>query len=224
MASFNPYVNDDGSMNPPVYSMPTGGSYAAPSLESGDAYTDEFGWAPGSIGRASTVEYPSAQRLGSVPRYDMRPDPAKPSDDAFRRQDADDKQRHAVEDVNGQFSSPSGVVAGERRWAPNPRSVPVEESRITSRLAPRTYSFTRPFDQHAARQFNGTHFSMADHRREYEVVGTAPVRTARNTYRMEPTPWDTDIIDLPPDVDYDSTPNGRVRSVEVPQSNRSWRL
>jgi hypothetical protein len=223
--AFNPYATEDTPEIPiPEYSMPAMGSYAAPSLESGDAYTDEFGWSP-HVNRTSATDYPSAQRLGTMPRYDMRPDVTRPSEQGFVRQDADDKERHSVETVNGiPFSVSAGVSPGDRRWAPNPRSTPPAESRITSRLSPHVYSFTRPFDQGAERQFNGTHFSMADHRREYEPVGQAPVKGWRNTYRLEPTPWDSDVIDLPPASDDSGSPNGRVQSIEVPHSTRSWRL
>lgn len=223
--AFNPYATENvsGETFVPEYSMPRTGDYTAPSLESGDAYTDEFGWSP-TVKGPSAVDYPSAQRMGAMRRYDARPDPTQPNKENFRVLDTDDKVRHSVEDqdANGWYS-PSGVAPGEQRWAPNPRSKAPAESRITSRLAPRSYSFTRPFDQHSERQFNGTHFSMADHRREYEVTGTAPVRTFRNTFRMEPTPWDTDIVDLPPNVD-SGIPEGRIRSVEVPGTTRNWRL
>ncbi len=43
----------------------------------------------------------------------------------------------------------------------------------------------------------GDHFSMADHRREYDILGMQPVRSSRNTYRVEPTPWDSDVVDRP---------------------------
>jgi hypothetical protein len=225
--AFNPYAttDDSGETFVPEYVVPTGGSYTAPSLESGDAYTDTFGWAP-NVGRTSTVDYPSAQRLGTMPRYDMRPDPAQPSDETYTRRDADEHFRHSVETIDAapqDFAVQPGITSADRRWAPNPRSTPPPEPRITSRLSPNVYSFTRPFDTGYERQFNGTHFSMADHRREYEPVGMAPVHSARNTYRIEPTPWDTDIVDLPPQTD-SVAPNGRIQSVEVPIGTRSWRL
>lgn len=101
------------------------------------------------------------------------------------------------------------------------------------KMAPTRYSFTRPFDQlnriygdaqvGTARQMNGQHFSMADNRRTYDILGMEPARRSRrNTFRLMPAPWDADIVDLPP---ADSGPiNGRVRSVEVPYQSRSYRL
>lgn len=233
--AFDPYASDNSALEDavPEYAMPNHGSYAAPALDEGDAYTDEFGWGPAL--RTSTVETPSAQRVGSIPRFDMRPEPTRPAEEEWRKRDADTALRHTVEDVHSTgWDTPSGVAPGQVRFAPNPRSVPVAESRITSRLSPSRYSFTRLFDQFnrthdgdaltgSARQFNGVHFSMADHRRDYNIEGYAPVRTARNTYRIEPTPWDTNVVDMPADNNA-GIPQARVRSIEVPSGSRSWRL
>lgn len=234
--AFNAYAADESVIEEavPQYAMPQSRDYTSPSLEAGDAYNDEYGWAPGRLA-ASAVQTPSAQRLGSIPRYDFYTDPQKPSDRTYDKRDADDNRRHAVEDQRGVpfVEDHKGITASDRRWAPNPRSVPVPESRKTQQMAPDSYSFTRPFDQMnrnydgvnvgSARTFNGEHFSMADHRRTYEVVGTAPVRTARNTYRIEPTPWDTDVVDLPAD-NMPARPSARLVAVEVPGSNRAQRL
>lgn len=90
-------------------------------------------------------------------------------------------------------------------------------------MSPNTYSFVRPFDQTPERQFNGVHFSMADHRRDYEIGGMTPAYKPRNTYRIEPAPWDKDIVDMPPNVQPDISE--RIVSVDVPPTtNRSWRL
>lgn len=232
---FNPYAADESSIESavPEYAMPNHGAYASPDITEGSPYNDEFGWS-GKL-RTSTVETPSAQRVGAIPRFDMRPNPQRPVVEEWRKRDADDQHRHSVEDQTATgWNTPSGVAPGETRFAPNPRSVPVAESRITSRLAPRSYSFTRFFDQFnrthdgdpltgSARTFNGMHFSMADHRRTYDVEGFAPVRSARNTYRIEPTPWDAHIVDMPADNGA-SIPTAQVRSVEVPSGSRSWRL
>jgi hypothetical protein len=44
----------------------------------------------------------------------------------------------------------------------------------------------------------GAHFSMADHRRNYPVLGMEPVAERRNTYRTDPPPRDVTIQDRPP--------------------------
>lgn len=234
----NPYAADESEIGEsvPTYSMPRG-TYAAPSLEDGDAYIDEFGWGPEL--KTSTVQTPSAQRLGAIPRLDDYPDPTKPPEVWYNRLDSDDKSRHSVETVEATgWTELKGVAPGDRRWADNPRLNVPAEPRITNKLSPGTYSFTRPFDQFnrtyggepptgSARTFNGTHFSMADHKRNYDITQTAgamPVRTGRNTYRIDPTPWDTDIVDMPANPGYSAAPEARIKSVEVPSGSRSMRL
>jgi hypothetical protein len=64
---------------------------------------------------------------------------------------------------------------------------------------------------------------MADHRRNYEILGMAPARSRRNTYRMEPAPWDLDVVDMPSTDAYNPV-DARIRSVELPQNPRSMRL
>jgi len=207
----------------PVYAVPQQRAYAAPPLEEGDAYNDEFGWGP-HVGTPSTTDVPAAQRLRTIPRIDMRPDPVRPPEEWYDRRDADTAQRHSVEsvDANG-WPINKGVNPGDKRWADDPRRTPPAEPRWTQGIGPSTYSFTRPFDQGYARTFNGNHFSMADHRREYEILGMEPVRSRRNTYRIEPGPWDVGVVDLPPD-NGESLPQARVRSVEVPYPRQSYRL
>lgn len=130
--------------------------------------------------------------------------------------------RHSVEDLDadGWYIQKDGA---NKRAAPDPRRTPPPEPRPTQQIGPSTYSFTRPFDQGIERRNNGVHFSMADHERNYEILGMAPVRTLRNTYRIEPGPWDTDIVDMPPDVKPQN--RGRIDVIDIPPvGNRSWRL
>jgi hypothetical protein len=209
--------------------------YAVPSLSAGDAYNDEFGWAPHFPTKPSTVETPSAQRLQSIQRYDYAARGELPSERFREDIDADRRGRYRVEDqdANG-WEETKGVHTGDQRWAPNPRLNPPPESRVTSTLSPRSYSFTRFFDQlnrtydgeplsGSARTFNGQHFSMADHRRNYEILGMRPVQSRRNTYRLEPAPWDVDVVDLPPRSS-ETIPDARIRSVSIPEASRSYRL
>lgn len=231
MALPNPFTTREPQTDPmradmqisvaPEYVIPQSGAYGVPPIKAGAPYISEFGYAPEL--RTSAQETPSAQRLKTIPRMDYRPNPVRPPDEWWDRIDRDKEQRHSVEDQDADgWTERKGVAPTDRRWAPNPRSTPPAESRPTMRMAPRTYSFTRPFDQHSARQFNGNHFSMADHRRNYEILGMAPVRTMRNTYRLEPVPWDMDIVDLPPTTD--GPVEARLRGVNVPSPSRSWRL
>lgn len=233
--ALNPYATRETRTDPqradtpisvaPTYVVPQMGAYGAPTLDEGAPYTKEFGWGPKL--RTSPTEIPSAQRLKTIPRWDFRPDPVRPPEEGFYdNRDADTEQRHSVESIDADgWSTPAGINPGDKRWADNPRRTPPPEPRLTNRMAPRSYTFTRPFDQHAARQFNGEHFSMADHRRNYEILGMSPVRTMRNTYRIEPTPWDENIVDMPPsDNNADGLPSARLRGVELSYPQRTWRL
>ncbi|SRR6266542_776924 len=195
--------------------------YAAPEGDPAP-YTDNANasWAPGHASAFSAGN--DSHRLGNALVHDYRPSPTEAPEVYYRGRDADDKARHAVEyqDADG-WTEQQGH---SKRVAPDPRSVPSTDLRPTARMAPTTYQFTRPFDQHSARTFNGLHFSMADHRRSYDILGMEPVRSRRNTYRIEPPNWDTNIGDVPPES---APPIGRpIQAVEIPQAfeARSYRL
>lgn len=207
----------------PEYAVPQHGAFSVPSLASGSPYNDEFGWGPKL--HTSPTETPSSQRMQTIPTYDVRPQPLVESPEVYwDTRDRDDARRHSVESQRAiGWDEKKGVFPTDLRWEDNPRRKPPPERRVTQLMAPRTYVFTRPFDQHSARQFNGTHFSMADHRRNYEILGMAPVQTRRNTYRLEPAPWDIDIVDTAP-TRTPTTTQARLASVEVPYGSRSYRL
>lgn len=116
-------------------------------------------------------------------------------------------------------------LKGTRTRAPHPYWTPTPEPRPTTGLSPHRYYFTRPFDQDIARMFNGAHFSFADNRRAYPILLQTPVAVRRNTYRVEPTPWDTDIVDEAPDPK-SGRPDMRLAPVNLPPAvtNRSFRL
>lgn len=235
MARFNPFATREtvsetdpqlaGAPKPtvPEYAVPQHGSYAVPSIHAGGPHNKDFGWAPGQrVPAPSATEYPSAQRLQTIPRYSFTPNPEDPPEKWYGYRDADEKHRHSVEDIDADgWTELKGVGPNDRRWEPNPRSVPQPETRPTQQMAPRSYSFVRPFDTGYARTFNGFHFSMADHRRNYEILGMAPVSSRRNTFRAEPVPWDTDIVDMPEDNET-ATPYYRLQSPDLPPQRR-WR-
>ena len=214
-------------------------AYTAPSLTAGDAWIKSFGWAPSMTTRTSTVNVPSAQRLQTIPLYARESDPQAPSDEGglwnklnvttVERQSA---ERRAVNSTG--WKTDPGFRTGDRRWADNPRRDPPAEPRVTSRLGQNTYSFFRLFDQFnrtydggpplgSSRRFTGNHFSMADHRRTYPILGMQPPRSRRNTYRLDPPPWDTGIVDMPPQ-DSNYIPAASITSFEVPAPGRSLRL
>lgn len=209
----------------PDYGRPDS-AYAAPDIHTDAPYTDTFGWGPKTrIGVDST---PDAMREFAVPIREMRP-PGNQSDIPwYQALDADTKRRESSTetDANGWDEKKDRYKIG-----PDPRWNPPAETRLTEKLSPRRYSFTRPFDQlskgNGARHFNGIHFSMADHRRDYPILGIKPWSTRRNTYRVDPAPWDADMYDVPPPDTMGAVTNGRVQAVDIPTDypgNRSYRL
>lgn len=226
----NPYesareTNNQWTNVPGYESMGPNPEYAAPSLAEGSPWVDEpaNGWGPELENRNLTV--PDAHRLGTLPQHDFYPDDQENARGFFRQRDIEKDTRHRQEDID---ANGWAIEKGSKKVGVNPREIPPPETRPTERLSPNTYSFTRPFDQQAkgngARRFNGNHFSMADHRRNYEILGMAPWTAHRNTYRIEPTPWDNDIVDMPPSYEPDAIP-ARIRAINMPPAqDRSWRL
>lgn len=209
----SPYtVEPDGDLD---YPMMESGAFAAPSLEAENGWVD-----PPGLGYADS---PTPRRVGTADVVeDRRPNPARAPDE-FWQPITDVPERHAVEDQDADGFEAFREGSGKRA-APHPHTNVSAEPRLTGRMSPHTYSFTRPFDTYSERQFNGFHFSMADHRRDFEVGGMQPVRTGRNTYRVEPPPWDQDIVDVPPSREPD-TAQARIRQIELPVSlDRSYRL
>lgn len=234
---WNPFTNRDQRTEPdprlagtpvstvPEYAVPQHGSYAVPSLQAGDAYNDEFGWAPGQKMRApSTTDVPSVQRTNVGMLLTFRNPPEQAPETWYGKRDSDARGRESVVDLDADGREEfKGITAGDQRWAYNPRLHPEPETRRTQTMSPSSWSFVRPFDTGYARTFNGLHFSMADHRRNYEILGMAPVSSRRNTYRQEPVPWDTDVVDMPDNNGEAQLPYSRMTSPELPMSRR-WRL
>lgn len=198
----------------PAYAVPTPGHdwMESPS----GSWTTHLHDVPGNT--------PDPSRMRSIARRDFRPEPEVPPDyfwSGVRGPGRERLYRHGVEfqDADGWMATLPAV----HPQAPNPRNFPPAEPRPTSRLAPRTYTFTRPFGQETERWFNGNHFSMADHRRRYPILGMAPFVRRRNTYRADPPPWDADFVDAPSVVAPEAP--GRIVAVDLPpSSSQSWRL
>lgn len=215
----------------PDYGTPNN-AYAAPSLQTDSPYNDEFGWSVHT--RIAVNNTPDAMRELEFPIRETGPYEGEPPTRFYRPLDADEKSRESVtdQDANG-WDEQKDFKKVNRN---NPRETPPPETRWTERLSPRSYSFTRPFDQAnrgnpqdgpigSARHLNGQHFSMADHRREYDILGMQPWGRHRNTYRVDPAPWDADMYDAPDPSTVGVGINARIQSVEIPSSgNRSMRL
>ncbi len=205
-----------GSPNP-AFAIPTDGGDGPGYMDSpSGAWTQQLRGQPGDT--------PDPMRGQQFPTRWYGPDPAHAPEYFWtgnRGPGTEMMQRHGVE-----FQDADGieVTVGRRPMAPDPRWVPTPEPRWTNRLSPHNYVFTRPWDQDIERSYTGAHFSMADHRRTYPILGMAPSPYRRNTYRTDPTPWDTDRTDMPAPVV--STSPGRIVAYDIPPAGggHSWRL
>lgn len=223
----NPFAADNAGgqyANAAEYGAPNN-AYAVPGPSVDAPYTDTFGWGPSP--RISVSSTPDAMRLQEFPVRTVRPGASDAPQVYYGPLDADDKQRHSIESVDADGIE---ILKDTLRRAPDPRWNPPAETRITEKLSPHRYSFTRPFDQgmqgNGARHLNGMHFSMADHRRDYDILGMKPYSARRNTYRADPTPWDSDMYDVPDSSTVGTFYQGRFQGQDLPPADngRSFRL
>lgn len=219
----SPYTTQEtlpSGIGVPEYAMPQSRDYAAPGINEPNGTLDNPN-APYAVALHEEINStPDPFRLGHIVQRQTYPVGGTPPEEYYRGRGADVMARHSVElqDADG-WEESKGTY---KRFAANPRSVPVPEDRPTMRMAPRSYSFLRPL-WGSPRALNGEHFSMADHRRTYDIHGTQPVRTWRNTYRIDPTPWDSNIVDVPPANDA-PVPQA-IQAIDVPPSrNTAFRL
>lgn len=229
----NPFANQpNANVIPGTYTSRTDqpamgarNSYAAPDLDIDNGYNDEFGWADGVMPAHSIWGTPDGMRLNTVNQHDFYNGPETYNFHVQR--DDDDRIRHLEEviDANGWQEE----VGFKKVGLFNPREYPPLPTRWTESQSPNTYSFVRYFDQlhkgSGARRFNGSHYSFAEHPRRYDILGMDPPKVGRNTYRINPVPWDADSIDVPPQVAPDYVPV-RIQAMELgfSQQERSWRL
>lgn len=92
--------------------------------------------------------------------------------------------------------------------------------RPTATMSPLNRLFQRPWHiprnaKDALGEEATLHFSMADHRRTYPILGMKPQgRVGTNTYRAQPRPWDENLF-IPPQAGQNT---GGIAG------NRTWRL
>jgi len=201
--------------------------YADPLMTIENGYVDSpvGAWSPPL--RTAPGSTPDPMRIGQMVQRDYRPTPLTQAPETWWLGTGPGHEvqgRHNVSefvDADGMESS----TGGGKRAAPDSRRTPPPEPRPTNRLSPHRYVFTRSFDHTTPDRFTGDHFSMADHRRNYPVLGMAPVISKRNTYRADPAPWDTNIVDYPPASNAYTGAGGSMLTAELPlRSNRSGRL
>lgn len=199
----------------PAYAAPPRGS--DPHTPPGEPYAQQL--RSGVVGQT-----PDPMRLNQIPIRDEMPDPRDAPQNFYlglNGVNRDMIQRHGAETQDGNgWTSPAPMV---RQFADNPRWRQYPEARPLNRLNPNTYSFTRPYGQRWAQIQNlGRHFSMADHRREYPIYGMAPAPAWRNTERVTPAPWDTNIVDRGTQTAYAPAP--QLPHYEVPMNSQRWVL
>jgi len=115
------------------------------------------------------------------------------------RRGADGLRRLAVET---QHSTGWPIRQAHDQVPMDPDRVPTARdylpTRPTATLSPNTYFHLRGDYPERPPYRTGEHFSLADHRRRYLIMGQRPVdRVGINTYRIEPAPWDTGLHVLP---------------------------
>jgi len=173
---------------------------------------------------------PDPMRVQQLQQRDYRPTPlTDPPEQWWLRPGFGpgyEKQRYhtSLEDVDADGWELTRGSPNQKRAAPDIKRTPPPENRITQQMSPANYSYTRPFDQTIAHSFNSVHFSMADHRRDYKPFAQNTSPTRRNTYRIDPVPWDTDIVDMG-DPTVSGLIDARLVQVDVPYyAGRSYRL
>lgn len=215
----NPYAQDGGANFYGVepVSIPDPSHYGVGDSVGTTQYIRDLGWAPHLDPRVGNT--PDPQREEILPRQDRRAN-LRNFFGWWKAYDADTATR---EGVVTQQTTGSNERKGRLDRAPDPRWTSPGEARPTQQLNPHTYFFQRPFDQLISRRFLGSHFSLADNRRAYDILTQTPIPVRRTTYRLEPTPWDNNMGDqLPPD----NVQSARLPAANIPlaSSQRSYRL
>lgn len=182
-------------------------------------YVRGTGWAPTLAPRVGNT--PDPQREELMPRQDRRAN-LRDFFGWWRKYDADTASR---ESVVTQQTTGATERKGRLNRAPDARWTSPAEARPTQQLNPHTYFFQRPYQQRFARRFAGDHFSLADNRRAYDILTQSAIPHWRTTYRLEPTPWDNNMVDEVPDSSA-AMPSARMPAANIPltSSQRSYRL
>jgi hypothetical protein len=228
-------MNSGPAAGPPTYFRP-GGIPSAYEMGAGNPSfavptegTDGPGWHDSPVSaysqRLDAVPgaTPDPMRELYFPTRDYRPDPRQAPAHFWTGPQGpgrDYMARHQQE-----FLDADGITADKPRDKNQaPRPARPDEPRPSNRLSPHNYIFTRPYGQETERFFDGNHFSMADHRRTYAIMGMAPPMYRRNTYRTDPVPWDTDRVDMP--TPSGSATPGHIIAYDLPptSSYSTWRL
>lgn len=221
----NPYARPkgkDGESPDPTNEFVFGGfgAYAVPEPpdSSDPEYTTSYSPELQRGGSPDGTKLPDDIRVGT------REEPENdPNDRQYNRRRWSNKlRRHSVEETTTGWNvqqETAGPPAQNPMWS-QPR-LPI---RPTANNSPLNYQFQRPWyvprnvaeiDPALATE-QRMHFSLADHRRTYDIMGMQPRGgVGVNTYRATPQPWDEDLF-IPP-----SAPNVSDNGFA---GNRTFRL
>lgn len=219
----NPYATPtaaqrNGTAPPHVSVWGGNGRYAVkqPPESTDPDYTTGFSPALKAGGSPDGSALPDDIRIGTrktpVPNRNW-------NDPAFNtRRESDFHERHSAEHWTKGWR-----VKQETTARPN---IPIQRqdrlpTRPTADMAPMGTLFQRPW--HIPRNIKDavgenaiTHFSLADHKRRYEIMGMKPQgRLGVNTYRAQPRPWDENLFIPPP---------AGGHGLGGIAGNRTWRL
>jgi hypothetical protein len=194
----------------------------APGRYGGPAFVDDQRPAP-----VSWVGMPWSPQIGdeldTLERQQELASRGGQSQDFYRLagRAGDDNRHNTLSQETIVTDFPNAEIEKPHHNAVVPRPAPVE--RWTAHGHKELGSYTRPFDQVVRRRFTGDHFSMADHRRDYPIFQMTPVNQRRNTFRLEPAPWDTNLVDMV-DTDPPATSGYQSTVAQNAPTNRSYRL
>jgi hypothetical protein len=196
---FNPYARPmpraDGSAPNPSgeYQWGGPGRYSVPDVPESTDPEYELGGAQGLAAGGSPIGTPDDIRIGH-----REPPEGDPNDVKYnRRRFSDFFRRHADETQVNETE----IHVRQQKAPPGQDPMWTQErppTRPTASMHPGGYMFRRP--EHRPRPITEinpdaiTHLSMADHRRDYEIMTQKPQGgVGRNTFRPPIRPWDEDL-------------------------------
>lgn len=195
----------------------------ANTYDAPDSVTEKAPYVPAGYGWSPMNPATVPQQWNDLHHYSY-PDAGEPAADwSGYNQEPKTNLSRTIEHVPyaGPVGSKNEVYRG---FTDNPNRYPDKWQPEYPTLRPTTYEFTRDMNQwRGEKVLNGTHFSMADNIRAYPVGGMEPARerNRRNTFRLNPPPWDSQMVDMPTPSEL---PVVNFNSPSASPSNRAYRL
>lgn len=204
-------------------------------IQTGNAPSGGYSTDPGNgfASNLNSYEFPDSRRMLRYRPYDFETDQVA----VDTNRDLELRKRRAettAEDLDSmdsekRFSAVHAVEHSpyEQKWG--------EGDRMTSGINPNRFRFWRDWGTSngvsrdaGSRYLNGEHYSMATHNtlNPYgdQLDGMQPVTRARNTFRLDPQPWDAGYNDAPTNTANYATRIGRESVGDEAGLGRSYRL